>query len=487
MSFRRLVTTLTFLAVFAMATRVSTDTDTWWHLRAGAWITEHRQILASDPFSLTRFGEPWVYPGWLSQITLYAVFRLAGYAGLNLLTAGTVVVAFAFVWRVMEAPPLLRSAVLLLAVTASGVYWSARPQIFSLMLSGIFVWALERWRCGHRWSVWLLPVLMAIWSNLHGGFALGLILMAAYLAGTAADIGLRRLTQGAAASTGADRDLRRLIVLAGVLVLSVLAICANPHGPSMLLYPFKTVSINVLQRYIQEWQSPDFHRLEAQPFLWMFLLTLAAFAAAPGHVGTTDFLLVAGLGYLSFMAGRNIAIFALACAPALSRYLHLAMVPLLARVKMGREVSPRIARVVNIGLGFLAALGVVIKISSPLSVSVNEEALKEQIPVDAVAYLRENNPEGPLLNSYNWGGYVLWALYPRYRSFVDGRTDLFDDELLTEYLHAWRADPGWEDILEKWEIKLVLLEPEAPLSLALEWQGWKQLFADGQAVVLAKP
>jgi hypothetical protein len=80
----------------------------------------------------------------------------------------------------------------------------------------------------------------------------------------------------------------------------------------------------------------------------------------------------------------------------------------------------------------------------------------------------------------------VWALYPDYLSFVDGRTDLFDDEILGDYLKAWRADPGWEDVLETWDIRLALLEPGAPLVDELRDKGWLQLYADEQAVVLAE-
>jgi hypothetical protein len=90
------------------------------------------------------------------------------------------------------------------------------------------------------------------------------------------------------------------------------------------------------------------------------------------------------------------------------------------------------------------------------------------------------------LNSYNWGSYAIWALYPHYLSFVDGRTDLFDDEILQEYLRLWRADPGWEDILSRWGLKTALLEPEAPITRELLLAGWRILYEDSQAVVLSE-
>jgi hypothetical protein len=71
-----------------MAVRVAVDTDTWWHLRAGSWMLEKGEILRTDPFSLTKQGEPWTYPGWLAQVTLYGVFHNLGFAGLNLRDLG---------------------------------------------------------------------------------------------------------------------------------------------------------------------------------------------------------------------------------------------------------------------------------------------------------------------------------------------------------------------------------------------------------------
>jgi hypothetical protein len=92
-----------------------------------------------------------------------------------------------------------------------------------------------------------------------------------------------------------------------------------------------------------------------------------------------------------------------------------------------------------------------------------------------------------LFNTYNWGGYVVWALYPRYLSFVDGRTDLFGDEILQEYLQAWRAEPGWPEILARWRIRVALLEPNAPLARALDEAGWTSAYRDELAVVLISP
>jgi hypothetical protein len=487
MSFRRLTTTVVFLAVFAMAVRVSVDSDTWWHLRAGAWIVENRQLLDHDPFSLTRSGQPWIYPGWMAQVLFYSVYAGLGYAGLNLLTAAAVVVALAFVWSALEGPVLLRAFVIVVAAMTSAVYWSARPQILSFALAGVFLWALEKSRAGSIRTLWLLPPVMALWVNLHGGFAIGFLLLAVYIAGEATalllDAFVNRRSLGQA-WLGRRTLLTRLLLCT---LACVLAVSVNPNGPVMLLYPFKTVSIQVLQQYIQEWQSPDFHNLEPQAFLWMLFLTFAAMATSGRRPAPVELIGVIAFAYLAFLAGRNIAVFALVASPILARHAGSALAPLVARIGSGPKVPARLAGAMNVVILVLALLAAAAKVIIPLDPQTNEQALADRLPVEAVTAIARQGPPGPLFNSYNWGGYVLWALYPDYPSFVDGRTDLFDDAILEDYLLIWRALPGWEAELDRWDIHLVLVEPDAPLARALETAGWRQLHLDEQAIVMARP
>ncbi len=123
----------------------------------------------------------------------------------------------------------------------------------------------------------------------------------------------------------------------------------------------------------------------------------------------------------------------------------------------------------------------------PLSAERNAQAVRDQQPLGAIAYLKENRPAGPLFNSYTWGGYLIWNVWPEYLTYVDGRTDLFADQVLFEYLTVWNGDDGWEEILSSREVRLALLEPRAPVVDEMTAAGWGLLYADQQAVVLAAP
>lgn len=490
----RLVIAITFIALFAMAVRVSFDTDTWWHLRAGQWIVEHQAIPQTDPFSHTRTGADWQYMAWIVQVPMYWLFTTFGYAGLNLFTAGWVTLTFVFVYLTCSGHPLLRAFTLVLAAAASAVYWAARPHIVSFALAGVFAYILwlYRWRQINR--LWLLPLLMAFWANAHGGFAIGFILIALTLAGQTLawlwQLFRQHALQQPAAPAPGDTGGRGLFWLAGIGLACALGVMLNPAGPVMLLYPFKTVSINTLTNFIQEWQSPNFHLKEAQPFLWLFFAAFGAAAFGRRRLNLTDLLLVGGIAYTGFLAGRNVALLAVVAPAFITQQME-------AGWQAWRETYPRLGeifrlssapprgpwRLINWGLLGVIALAALVKIYIPLQPAINTEQLKRTSPVDAAEYIRQTRPPGALFNSYNYGGYLLWAL-PEYPVYVDGRTDLYPDEFLREYIEVSRGRPGYETVLDRYGIQLVLIESNSLLGDRLtENPLWRQTYTDNLAAV----
>jgi hypothetical protein len=481
----RLVTVITFLAVFAMAARISVDTDTWWHLRAGQWIWENGAVPYVDPFSYTRQGEAWQYPGWIVEVPMYWIFNLLGPGGLNLWAAAMVTLAFAFVWRTLSGGPFLRAFVMILAVAASGVYWAARPYLVTFLLAAIYLWVLEDYRgkgypSGYK-RIWWLPILMALWANSHGGFAVGFILLGVYFVGC-----FRVAINGSRIGINTSRTALRTLV--PVILFSILAVCINPYGPVMLLYPLKTVGIGALQDYIQEWQSPNFHSISVQPFAWLLLLTLGAVGVSRRRISLVDLLLISGFFYLGLLAGRNVALFGLVAPMAITRHLAPVIAALAWRLRLRSlpvGIVPRSIALTNLIIAGIVLVAVGFKVMMIYPPSVNEEAFRKGLPVEAVVYLHEARPPGRLFNSYNWGAYLLWAL-PEYPVFVDGRTDLYNDEVIGEWLGVARAEDGWEETLNRWGVRLILLEESTPLVYRLEVNGWQRLYSDDVAVVYGR-
>lgn len=471
------------------------DTDTWWHLRAGEWIYTHRAILQQDVFSYTRLGDRWSYPGWFVQVPMYLLFSFFGPGGLNIWTAAMVTTAFTCAWFTLKGGYFLKAFLLILAAAASAVFWSARPHLVSFVLTAATLLVLERATrdpgSGNKLLFWL-PVFMLLWVNSHGGFALGFLLWGIYWIAEQSSWLFRRTaiaryskifhTPGVFFTQPEYR-----LTLVGLLML--VAACFNPAGLRMLSYPFQTLGIGALQAYIQEWQSPDFHSLSIQPFLWLLLLGFAALGISTQVISLSDFLLLAVFGSMGLMAGRNIALFALAAPVVIARHLDKLLslrVPWLNQSASSLSFNRRKLNWLNsllFGLVFLAAL---LKAALVFPEEKNLAEFQRFLPVEAVQVINRAELEGPLFNSYNWGGYLLWSA-PGYPVFIDGRTDLYDDEIIEQWLTVVQVKKGWEDILDKYRVNLVINETGSELTKTLRRSSeWSQVYQDPLAVVFSR-
>jgi hypothetical protein len=477
-TFRRLVIAIAFISILFMAVRPMIDSDTWWQLRTGQWILDHRALPEVDRFSFTRNGEPWYYPGWLSEILMAEFNNLGGLAAVNLLFTGLIVATFLLVYLTLEGNAFLEALVLVLAAGASEIYWSARPQMFTFFFSAVFFLCLWKFLHGGRNLLWLLPPVMILWVNIHPGFAVGFIFLLIAVVGQ----GVAFLVERAPRPPEAGRKLLRLI---GVAAVCVAAAGINPRGWSVLAYPFQTVAINFLQNYIQEWLAPDFHRLQAQLFLILFILTWAAIAFSPKRPEAGDFCFLVIIGYMGFLAWRNTYLLSIVAPAIILRYADPVLRQVLPAWDLDHAVS-RAQSALHAGAAGLMALAVFAYGIASLTPRSIQAVIDRQMPVDAVRFLADHPLPGRMFNAYNFGSYLLWNL-PGTLVFVDGRTDVYSDELLNQYLTVAKAQPGWGKVLDAWDIQAVFVEPTAPIRELLLAEGWTIWYEDGHAVILVAP
>lgn len=481
---RRLAVAILFISLFAMAVRPPIDTDTWWHLLAGRVTLEQGKILKTDLFSHTRYGAPWTAYAWLSEVFLFILFDQLSYAGLALWIAAVVTGTAVFIYLQMEGSPYLRAFLLVLGMTTSALTWIARPHMWSFLFTAVvaYVLYLFKWKGVNR--LWLLPPLFAFWVNLHAGYMLGFMVMVAFVAGEV----FNRLLARTFSTEDPIVSWRGIGWVALTGVISALALLVHPNTTQMWTYYLETVRINALQDFIQEWQPPDFHQIFTQPFIWLLLATVAAIGLSNRRVDGTDLALVGGFTYASLLAVRNIAPFALVATPALSRHVAAILDRLGWSTRLRRPQRPSIKMgAINLVLLALVSVTAVALIQPPLQPTTNETAAREELPVDAAAWLAENHPPGELFNPYNWGGYLAWTLWPDYRVFVDGRTDLYGDEVLSQYVTVQFAQPGFQEILEQYEVNLVLTYPDDSLSAQLRCVGgWSEIYRDDVAVIFTR-
>ncbi len=478
MTVRRLVIAIAFLGIVFMASRPMIDTDTWWHLRTGQWILDNHALPGVDRFSFTRSGAAWYYPAWLSEILMVEVFSIAGLPGLNLLFTVLIVLSCFVIFLTMQGDPYLRAAVLVLAAGAAEIFWSARPQIFTFLFSACFFYCLREFLQGRKNLLWILPILMVLWVNTHAGFFMGFV----FLLLAVVHQGLRILSSH---DEHSPDQIRKFVWISGIGVACFLTSWINPSGLKILAYPFQTVSVQFLQNYIQEWQVPNFHYWDAQLFLILLFFTWAVIAFSPKPLDAGDFFLLAIISYTGFLAGRNTYFLSIIAPALIMDYGQPILESKFPGWSPGKATS-RILGVVNIAILSAATIGVAAGAVQSITPASLDAAIRRQIPVDAVEFLSKNPGWGRMFNSYNWGSYLLWNL-PSYPVFVDGRTDLYDDEILTQYLTVVNARAGWQNVLQAWDIQVVFLDPSAPILQVLLTEGWQVRYQDHQSVILLRP
>lgn len=478
LSVRQLFVLLLFLGLLAMTLRPVADPDFWWHLRTGQQIIETGIIPRTDPFSFTHSGRPWVAHEWLSEVVIYSLYQW-GDLPLLIVTFGLVITAaFGLVYLRSPGKPYVAGFALLLGALASAPAWGVRPQMFSLLLGSLFLYLLDRFQETDRPGLLIqLPLITVLWVNLHAGFALGIFLIGAYAAVQAVRFLQAALTRD---ENRKKMALRRGGFLGLSMAACLLAVLLNPNGMRMYTYPFETLASPSMQMFIQEWASPDFHLREWQPLLWLLLALLAAGSLAREPVEPVHLLLTLALGYFALRSMRNVPLLVLAAIPLLA-----AQATSLVRDRPEVRGVNRLGRWLNPLLLAIAILAVGLRFALVLREQPVSE--RQSFPVRAVDWIERNRPAGNLYNTYGWGGYIIWRL-PDYPVFIDGRADLYGDRFIYDYLEVYRAEPGWESALAAADVRLVLIEPQAPLAYAMARSpDWQLAFSDEMSVVFIKP
>lgn len=489
---------LTLLGVFTFAVSSLTYFDFWWYLASAERIVATRSIPATDPFSFTAQGRPWINHMWASQVLFFALWEVGGRVALILLKGSVVTATFALVLLSMRrrgVHPILASAVTLLAAWAGWEYWDVRPQIFTYLLAAVFLYLLrEGWETRLRTLAWL-PLLMIPWANLHAGFVTGLGLIGLVGAGTA----LPRLMDPARRRAG----WRALGLALGLGALATLASLANPYGVQALRFPFEVVGTRLFMISTSEWFSPNFHDPVYRGFELMLLLLFPAFAWGRSRLKVPDILLTLVFAHLALRAVRHIPLFAVAVAPVLADTLQAALQRLWARRAPGWEAigrlrphlpsiwplatspaTPRAVAAFFVLVGLSAAWG---NFLAPAANPFLQDLNEARYPERTMRFIKQERLPGPIFNAYAWGGYELWRLYPDYRVFIDGRSHVFGEEVLRDFLRVTNLERDWEAVLDRWKIQTVLALRHSLLTQGLlAVGGWRPVFAEREAVVFVR-
>jgi Flp pilus assembly protein TadD len=487
---------LTGLVVLFLALSIQKiwNVDLWWQLRTGQWILEERTVPFEDVFSYTAAGREWIELRWLFCVTSYVAWKLGGATLLILGQTATFAATFAILaWpsrrSVTEPIPL---ALLALGIFAASDRFVVRPELVSFLWIAVFLVVLEGFVRGrYRWAIWALPVLQIVWVNAHTLFVFGPVLTWSFAAGAIVKPGREQ-------GSGDEPTRLRVLTLAGAITAACLI---NPYLHRGALFPFTLLSEirgeSALGSLIQEFVGP-FSMTFWPWYLWTaaILTGLSALTFLPTlrDLDRTRLLLWLLFLYVATLAVRNVALFALVATWAgLRNYDAFARERTVPRwVRTATPfASVGLAAIFMLGAWYVVTDRYAVRMGSPRQFGMG--VVESNTPRQAAAFLVESGVAPQIYNDLADGSYFIWSLGDRYPVFVDGRLEVYGEDLLGRFLavplQEWQSDTDWNAFAIPGGIKTVVLNREYHRSLLTRLHrsaGWVLVHLDARNLVFAR-
>ena len=472
------------------------DADTGTHILTGEYILDHQTIPMEDLFSYTNEGQPWIAHSWLSEVFFALMHRWLGLSGVALLSAMIISLTFVLLFRFLiqrDVNFLAAVFLVIMAASASLFFWLARPQIFTTLMALIWYDCLDRYkRDGKVGRLILLPLLMVLWVNLHGGYLTGFILLLIFLAGEILNL---LFMQSSIEKVQAKLKIRSFSSITAACLMAALV---NPYGYEILIFPFRIMTNSFLQGRITEWLSPSFHALYFAPFELALLLLVVSLGCSLKKITITELGLILFWSHAALYSVRHIPIFAvivpLVMAPQLAAFsdsIHSPSVP----HRFYRDLSRRLERLNQVFDRHVLALLIVLSILGltimPKPIGGIERLQVQfnsmRLPVKATVFIRDVGLSGNMFNPSEFGGYLIYSLFPDYKVFVDGRVDMYGESFMKQYARLEDLKPDWREVLDRHQVNWIICHTYYKLATLLSaTRDWKLIYSDETASIFVR-
>lgn len=512
-----LLPALFFGFVFSICMNLSlNDPDLWWHLKTGEYIVKYWEVPQEDPFAYTtprpldEDKKTGLRAQWLGQVVFYAAYSMGGLAGIGVLRNILIVLPMLilYIWLIRNGLPFWAAFIFAALPTmflAFQLFYSfERPQGISFLLVMVAAMLIERVRARSReggrfdFSYWFLPLVMALWSNLHAGFIIGGVIIMAYMGSEIVRAAYNRAFKG-------SWDLKPAFFIVCAVALS--ATVLNPNG-GKLFYPYVKGLTGMFFQTVSQITSPQRQGwvesvvLEYKPlyyfyqdlgyrwimFYWVFTgLLWASMLIKYWLRRSIDLGELITVGIMTFFANYY----------ARGLMFSLTILPFY----MGKTIAETRFKELKFRLFNLTAivLFAVLTFSftsytykdSPylFRPGITKQWVTPWYPTRLVEFVKMVKPPPPMYNFYTWGGFLIWSLYPEYRVFIDGRA--LDDLINRTADSMLKSYPGWEDQLAAYGINFMIIPVVfresghvIPLATALVGDDrWKLIFIRNNSLI----
>jgi len=446
------------------------DPDIWWHIRTGEWIMAHHQVPRTDPFSITGAGKPWVAYSWTFELLVHAIARTWDLAGIAVLRILMWLAATGALYHLLRklVPQFWRAA----ALTAVGSFvmvraFGPRPGPLTVLFFILeFIILLQADRTGDTRKLWLLPLLLCAWSNVHVQFVYGLFVLGLFCLDPILSRWFRYQPEGEGKIPNGRLWLTLLVSTAATLV--------NPYGWGVYRVLLDYARQPLLAKYVGETNPLPFN--QTSDYVAVLLALGAAFALGRSRrVRPLWLLSLVWAAVSAFRAQRDIWVLAVVACVVIAVYVR-ADLPM-------ESLAPRVR------LGAVACVIAILLLANQFIATTSKQHLSYvavRLPLGSVSYIHQHHLQGPIFNNFDWGGFLIYAL-PGMPVAVDGRTNVHGQEELGRSFATWSGAPGWESDPLLAGANLVIASPGFPLTQLLRLDPrFQAVFDDGVSVVFQR-
>jgi len=472
-SFPAMLSALLVSRVFWAKHGFDVDTDFWWHLKVGEDLLATHHWPTTDPYSFTAPGHPWIAAEWLGDVLFASVERAGGLPALDglLITLSAVTILALYSLCILRTKNSKASflATAIITILAIPVF-NFRPQMIGLLFLILTLIALELFRDGKPAALWFLPVVFVIWVNTHGSWILGFVVLLAYWVS-----GLKEISLGSVEMRAWRPDQRQRLSLIFLLCVAVLPI--TPYGTELAPYPFVvgSSSFPVNLASINEWQPMPFNLFGAKLFLALIFLFFAAQLVYRTTWKFEDLALFFLGTVMACLHVRFILVFIPFFAPIFATLLAR-WVPVYEREKDRYWINAILMTTLLIAM-----------IHYFPSKAEIENNISRTYPSGAVEYMRSHPMPDRILNSYGFGGYLIWS-GARTKIFIDGRGEFYEIAgVFADFMHIGLLKPGALSVLRNYQVQACLLDRGSPLEVFLTaLPEWKTVYSDNVSTLLVR-
>jgi len=461
------------------------DADTGWHIRAGEFILSTFSVPKQDIFSFITPPPRWINHSWLSEVMMALVHRSSGLTGIVIFFAVLISLSYSTLFKLMQKEQgniFLAVFIILLTIASSIFHWLARPHIFSLLLFVITYYLLEQFQVRHIRTLYFLPLLILFWVNVHGGFISGFILVFIYLIGNSLKFALSR-----------EEDKKIYRQKTKVLILTLFTCLfvslVNPYGLEGILYPMKFISQKLIIDRMAEFQSPNFHHLLLLPSKYFLLLMILVIGILKKNLDVIEILLMIVFLNMALFSQRFIPLFCIVAAPIFVRNAQWIFNQTKNRfIDIFQKKSQDISLMDASGSGYLWLVVGILIVTLALATNRIEYKFDEtRKPVEAANFLKRVSLKGNMFNDDEFGDYIIYSVHPQYKVFIDSRIDMYGVDHFKDYLTMVYFKPGWENIIEKYDIHWMVLDADSIFSRHLMGRNdWKLIYSDKVANIFVR-